>query len=172
MLKKVFLVALSTLFFAAGCKKEQTSLSIDDIPTKARIVGNITCMTQLVDSTHNGNSTHIYAGVSNRKVTLTIDNSELAPNGKGEGFSVFAGITDMNGNFDIEVPVIDANTSVTVIPEPFIGSYVHKTVIKDVYDTYYEETENVEALFSASRTFSVSPYGITVADFEYNTQKR
>ncbi|MDE6183790.1 MAG: hypothetical protein K2F53_05150 [Rikenellaceae bacterium] len=171
MLKKVFLVALSTLFFVAGCKKEQTSLSIDDIPTKARIVGNITCMTQLVDSTHNGLSTSIYAGVSNKKVTLTIDNSQLAPNGKGNGVSAFTCTTDINGNFDIEVPVIDANTSVTVIPEPFIGSYVHKTVMKDVNDTY-EETENVEVLFSASRTFRVSPYGITVADFEYNTQKR
>lgn len=171
MLKKVFLVALSTLFFAAGCKKEQTSLSIDDIPTKARIVGNITCMTELVDSMHNGQSMRSYVGVSNRKVILTIANSQLAPNGKGDGVSAFTCTTDLDGNFDIEVPVVDANTSVTIIPEPFIGSYVHKTVMKDVNDTY-EKTENVEVLFSASRTFSVSPYGITVADFEYNTQER
>lgn len=116
-LKTLIAVAVATLAFTS-CSEEQTSLSINDIPGKAKIIGSFTYNDgQTTSSSTTANSDK---PVMNTTVYVKISNASLSPN-SGNGYTIFETTTNANGEYEIEIPAVETGTDVTIQAASFIG---------------------------------------------------
>lgn len=122
----------------AGCEKEQSSLTIEDIPEKATIVGSY-----YYDAGVSAKSSSSYVRdieiLANHPVYVQIDNSTLQAG--ATGVTIFATATNAKGEFEITVPVslTTSGVSVEVYPEPFVEKYSEVVGLasgKPVVETY------------------------------------
>ena len=143
-MKTIFKAAMlfaSALLVFSSCLKEQTGLSIGDIPGTAKVMGKLSI-----------NEGQAYEGdkfvdlkkpAANVEVIVKVSNDDLSPNG-ASGYTDYTTTTKEDGSFEVIVPAVDAGVAYEVVAPAFVG--VKKTlssqVIKDG-EFLFEETEGV-----------------------------
>lgn len=118
--KVASMLAICALMFA-GCAKEQSSMNIEDIPGRAKIIGYLS-----YDSGQaymNGEYVQRIQPAANKTVYVRVKNSSLSLKGNADGYTVFQATTDEKGAFSVEIPATDSGVSVEVQPETFTGVY-------------------------------------------------
>lgn len=120
-LKTLMIVAIAALAFSS-CSEDQTSLSINDIPGKAKIIGSFTYNDNQAVSSTLPSATSVKP-VMNMKVYVMISNKSLDPKDNAKGYTTYETTTDANGEYTIEIPAVETGTSVTIQGAPFEGKY-------------------------------------------------
>lgn len=157
---------LATAFFFAGCSKEQSSLSLDDITTKAKIAGRLHYSEG--QTYEDGNFKEQVSVAAGKKVYIDVNNASLSGGYKGYGYTTFETISDENGKFEIEVPAVhnrynSYGTEIIIRPEAFNGKVSTFYDIKDGVPTF----KSKEAVFHARVSKQALPNDVVVANIKY-----
>ena len=155
------------LMAMVGCSKEQSSLEIQDIPGKAKILGSFSY--DAGQGYSNGVYVQLIKPAANVKVVVKVDNSSLSPNGKATGYTYYETTTDEQGAYEVQVPAVDKGTIVMVAPEPFFETYTKVVSV----DNGTPVSEKEEKLYKISpETRNVTPNDIQIFDAKYTDQER
>lgn len=155
MKKVLFLafVAIMSVCFT-GCKR-QTSFEVDDITTKAVIMGKVTAITGKDKA---GNDVKSY--VADRTVFIEISNNDLSPNGNANGYTTMTVVTDSEGEYSIEIPTVKNGVSVTVRVGDYTGQYSE--------EDYYGEKKYTSVIYSAlAKNIDIKPDQIKKCELTY-----
>lgn len=125
-IKTLMFSAITALFFVS-CSEDQTSLSIDDIQGKATLIGSFTYDDNQSTSSSSTSSATSEKPVMNTTVYVKIANSSLDPKENATGYTVYETTTDANGEYKIEIPVVETGTEVTIQAESFVGKRYEST---------------------------------------------
>ena len=119
--KILSVVALVALL--AGCAKEQSSFSAEDIPGRATIIGSYH-----YDAGQDWDDDvyiQLIKPLAGHTVYAQVSNSSLKSG--STGYTVYEAVTDAKGNFSISIPATLQGTQVQVYPKPWLGK--HKEVV-------------------------------------------
>ena len=163
---KAAALAISALVAFSSCLKEQSSLTIDDIPGKAKVTGTLVIYegTDYVD----GNFVSLKKPAANTEVTAKIDNGSFTSGG-GRGTTDFTVQTDENGYFEIVIPAVSGGVRFMMSAPPFKGDF---KVVKGSKDGEVV-VENQPGVYSinTSETYFVEPGQIREVLLEYSHEK-
>jgi hypothetical protein len=123
-MKRFFYAAFMAVVCAvmcASCEKEQSSMTIEDIPGRAVIRGKLTY--DAGQAYVNGTYVQQILPASSKTVVVRVKNSTLSPTKKADGYTTYQVTTGSDGAFSIEIPATDSGVEVEVSPESFIGNY-------------------------------------------------
>lgn len=109
-------VLVAALF--AGCSEDQTSLNINSVPGRAKIIGSLAYSEGNV--LDNGAFKELIKPAANKEVAIEIPNSAF--NASAAGVTTFTVTTNAEGKYEIEIPVVN-NTTVTIKPADFTGNF-------------------------------------------------
>lgn len=156
-----------TIIALASCSKEQSSLNIEDVPGKAKIMGTLAY--DAGQGFSNGVYTQLIKAAANTRVVAKVSNSSILSSSKG--YTIYETLTDENGNYSIEVPAdYDGGVSVQILADPFFATY--SEVVDANNNTPKFETKEVLFKLSDSQTFTMSPNGIQIYDASYSYNDR
>lgn len=158
------LAAAMVAMLATSCSEEQTSLTIDEITTTAKIVGQVSYQTGTEWDATTSTVKNKYAVAVNKKVIIEIDNSELKSG--AQGITVYETATDAKGNYEIAVPIVGASMGVTIKAETFnddMKTYDGMTAAEPIKPVY--KTENYT--YSYATITKVNSATMTVVDMQY-----
>lgn len=165
----VLAVGLIATALFSGCSQDQSSISINDIQGKAKIIGNLSYSEG--QTYEGGKFVELVKPAAEKKVYVEVSNASLSPNGSAQGYTLYETVTDAEGNYEIEVPAVakTAGTSVTIRTEDFVGKR----------QLLYEISEQVpvfkatDVVFTCNeKTESLKPNQIKVADMKYGFKER
>ena len=162
-----FAALLMTVVAMVGCSKEQSSLDIQDIPGKAKILGSFSY--DAGQGYTNGMYVQLIKPAANIKVVVKVSNASLSPNGNAAGYTYYETKTNEQGAYEVEVPAVDKGTTVVIAPDPFFDVYAKVVSVKDGEPVYEKE----EKLYKVGpKTISVTPNDIQIFDAQYTDQER
>lgn len=160
-------ILLMMLF--AGCSKEQTSMSIEDIRERAKIIGNL-CYNE-GQRYEGGNIVDKISPAANKRILIEVSNASLSPTGTAQGNTTFTTMTDKEGNYSIEIPVAakSQGTVITIKAETFEGT---QSVLKSLNQPS-PEFETKKGVYSyAGQTEIVKPNETIVCNMMYQFTER
>ena len=150
-----------------GCSKEQSSLNIEDIPGKAKILGSFSF--DAGQGYSNGKYIRLIKPAANVKVVVKVSNASLSPNGNAEGYTYYETTTSDNGTYEVEIPAVDDGTTIKIAPYPFFATY-SKVVSVENNTPVFEKEERLYKIDEETR--SVNPNDIQIFDAQYSEQER
>ena len=107
----------------ASCSEDQTSLNINSLPGKAKIIGSLT-YSEGTTLTEGGQFVELIKPAANKEIIFTIPNEAYTGNAESKGNSVFKTKTDANGKYEIEIPAsIVKATPISIQPVDFTGNF-------------------------------------------------
>lgn len=163
MMRKIKITAVAVLMamLAISCTHEQTTLSLEDIPSRVSVIGKLIYVHTVIDD-GSGEVVNKYFSASGRKVFVEIENSYF--DSQAQGITVFQTITDSVGNYKLEIPILNSDMQVTITAEPFLGKIsFNDQMITNMVPTYKKR----EVLYHYSTVKTLSRNSITLADVEY-----
>ena len=121
---KVFAVSAFVTLAFVSCTKEETSISIEDLPGRAVVKGTVYYSEKQeyvpATSQKEAHIENVYTPVANKRVFLRISNASIIDD--QEGYTTFETQTDEEGNYEFEIPVPDEAITVELQAEAFEGS--------------------------------------------------
>lgn len=155
MMTKVFSMRLGmvacALLTLGACVKEQSSLSVEDIPGRATITGQLTYSKG--QEFTGGKFREITAPAAGVTVYADIENSGYKDG--ASGFTTLTTVTDNGGNYEFSVPATSSGVHVTIRANDFIGTNKRVTGFEDNGNVKIEEFDGIYTL--DDETFSVRP---------------
>lgn len=150
-----------------GCSKEQSSLDIQDIPGKAKIIGNFSydAGQGYVDDIY----VQLIKPAANIKVVVKVSNSSLSPNGNATGYTYYETTTNEQGAYEVEVPAVDRGTTVVIAPDPFFDTYAKVVSVEDG-EPVFEYEEKIYKINPTTK--NVTPNDVQIFDAQYSYQER
>lgn len=107
----------------ASCSEDQTSLNVNSLPGKAKIIGSLT-YSEGTTLTEGGQFVELIKPAANKEIIFTIPNEAYTGNAESKGNSVFKTKTDANGKYEIEIPAsIVKATPISIQPVDFTGNF-------------------------------------------------
>lgn len=172
---RLFLAAVTVAMLGTSCSEDQTSLTIEEIPGTAKVIGQVSYPTgtewRAGATVGSGESVETFAIAANKKVIIEVQNSEFKP-GAANGITVFETTTDAKGNYEIEVPISGTGSmQVTIKAETFTGEMKEfdrlstETTPAPIYKT-------VPVTYSYTTSASVNSTTVTVEDITYTSTPR
>lgn len=162
---KLFVAATFVAMLATSCSEEQTSLTIEEIPGTAKVIGQVSYQTGTEWNATTSIAEAKYAAAANKKVIVEIQNSEFKSG--AQGVTVYETTTDSKGNYEIEVPISKASMNVTIKAETFTGEMkMYDSMSTSTPSTPIYKTQYVTYSYSSTPQ-SVSSTTITVIDMKY-----
>lgn len=172
--KSAMLIASALVVFSS-CLKEQTALSIEDIPGTAKVMGTLTYNEgQAYEGGKFVELKKVAAGV---EVVVKVFNDDLTPadessddpNVSVTGYTDYSTITDENGAFEIEVPAVDNGVKYKIFAPSFEG--VKKELKADCWkggEPVFDEAEGVFVLDDQPGSMTLKPGSISVEKVAYS----
>ncbi len=162
---KAFAACTIVAMVFAGCSEDQTSLDVNSVPGRAKIIGSLTYSEGLVEI--DGQFKELIKPAANKEVVFTVPNSAYTGNQNNQGNSVFKTTTDANGKYEIEIPAsIVEETPISIKPADFTGNFYR--VIRKNNEFV---TDTVLAVYHVNQTPSVTetlyPNQICFSDLTY-----
>lgn len=152
---------MATLF--ASCSEDQTSLSIEDIPGKAKIMGFVTYNSGAANSNDGTTQRNVMLPATGKTIYVEISNASFK--GSAGGVTTYKTTTDAKGKFEIEIPAV-SYTDVTIKAAGFEGTQ-KKTVTDGLPAT--NTLASVEGFFGMiSRNVTVSVNETILENMSYN----
>ena len=163
--KSAMLLASALVVFSS-CLKEQTALSIEDIPGSAKVMGILTFNKgQAYEGGKFIELKEVAAGV---EVIVKVDNASLSPNGNATGTTDYATTTDENGVFEVIIPAVDGGVTYEIFAPSFQGvkKELSASCMKE-NELVFEENEGVFE-FRYTGANSLYPGSVEVVNQEYS----
>ena len=114
--KSAMLLASALVVFSS-CLKEQTALSIEDIPGSAKVMGILTYNKgQAYEGGKFIELKEVAAGV---EVIVKVHNERLSPKGNATGTTDYATTTKEDGSFEVIVPAVDRGVTYEIFAPSF-----------------------------------------------------
>ena len=134
-------MAIAACVFSS-CKEDQTSLSVDSLPGKAKIMGRLVYND---GRTTTGSSSSVDQPAANTTVYLEIDNSSIKA--QASGVTVRTTTTDADGYFECEIPTNDEGVDITIKGAPFEGVYYTSSTDKEecIYNNATSTSQNISS---------------------------
>lgn len=163
---KMFAVVAVAAMALTGCAKEESSLSIDDLPGRAKVKGIVYYSNEqkYVKETENTDPVvkDLYVPKAEVKVLAKIDNASL--DARANGYTIFETTTDAEGRYEFEIPVPENGIAIELEALPFEG-------MKNTYDGRFNNTPQFsekEGVFKNGKArVTLSPNGIENKDIKY-----
>ena len=155
----------SALVVFSSCLKEQTALSIEDIPGSAKVMGILTFNKgQAYEGGKFIELKEVAAGV---EVIVKVDNASLSPNGNATGTTDYATTTNEDGSFEVIVPAVDGGVSYEIFAPSFQDTYksLSERSWKDG-EPVFDESEGVYELSKAG-SMTLKPGSVAVENAVY-----
>lgn len=162
--KSAMLLASALVVFSS-CLKEQTALSIEDIPGSAKVMGILTFNKgQAYEGGKFIELKEVAAGV---EVIVKVDNASLSPNGNATGTTDYATTTNEDGSFEVIVPAVDGGVSYEIFAPSFQDTYksLSERSWKDG-EPVFDESEGVYELSKAG-SMTLKPGSVAVENAVY-----
>ena len=120
----------SALVVFSSCLKEQTGLSIEDIPGKAKIMGRLSINEG--QTYEGGKFVDLKKPAANVEVIVKVSNSSLSPT-SADGYTDYKTTTNEDGSFEVVIPAVDGGVSYEVVAPTIVGTMktLSSAVIKD-----------------------------------------
>lgn len=165
---KIFMAILSVAVMFS-CSKEQSSLDINSIPTKAIVMGKL-CYDAGMDYVNNS-YVQLIKPVANQKITVMVSNEDLSPDGTAEGYTIYETYSNESGDYKIEVPVTPKGTDVVVKPSTFTSKYSSFESVEELSSNIKFEEKEKE--FSTTEDkLTLFPNDLEISDFNYTDLDR
>ena len=162
--KSAMLLASALVVFSS-CLKEQTALSIEDIPGSAKVMGILTFNKgQAYEGGKFIELKEVAAGV---EVIVKVDNASLSPNGNATGTTDYATTTKEDGSFEVIVPAVDGGVTYEIFAPSFQDTYksLSERSWKDG-EPVFDESEGVYEL-SKTGSMTLKPGSVAVENAVY-----
>lgn len=160
----VFTAVIAAMMVIPGCSEDQSSLSLEDFPGKAKLSGTLSYNEGQAYS--NGKYTELNKVAANMPLNVLIRNSALVAGAKG--YTTLETVTDAEGKYEIEVPVPDGGITVRLRASSFTGT---RTLVKD-WENNSPVFENQEVVFKLDETLDIEPDDILVENLKYGFVER
>lgn len=148
-LVKAAIFFASAMVMFSSCLKEQTGLSVEDIPGVAKISGKL--MIDEGQAYEDGRFVELLRPAANYQITAKVDNNTLSPT-SAQGNTEYTVTTNEDGTFEIVIPAVDAGVNVELVAPAFLGvqSQLSSLVINDGQMLF----ENVEGKYSYNKNLT------------------
>lgn len=163
-MKTIFKAAMllaSVLVLFSSCLREQSSLTIEDIPGSAKVTGTLVVWkgTDFVD----GKFVSLKEPKANTEVTIKVSNGSFA-NG-GSGTTDYTATTNDEGYFECVIPAVDKGVEFSVSAPAFVEDFLKVKGGKDGVP----EIEKIGGVYAVDKTatYSVQPGDIKDVYVEY-----
>lgn len=168
--KTTFTLAVVIAVFA-GCSEDQSSLSIDNLPGKAQIVGKVTYSPRDTYDSYMANIESPMEAAVNKTVFVEVKNSSLGMDPMAQGYTTYTAVTDSKGEYEIEIPVSMMGTDIRVSANDFLGerlSYIYS------FELYKYEKQMVEVVYISNPKYAlgIQPNSLKVVDLQYEYRTR
>ncbi len=131
---KMFAVIAVAAMAFMGCAKEESSLSIDDLPGRAKVKGTVYYSNEqkYIKETEDTDPMlkDLYVPKAEVKVLAKIDNASL--DAGANGYTIFETTTDAEGRYEFEIPVPENGVEIELEALPFEGT-------KNSFDSLYRK---------------------------------
>lgn len=177
---KAAMLFASALVVFSSCLKEQTALSIEDIPGKAKVVGYLTLNKGIAYD--GGKFSELKAPAADREVIVKVNNKSLDSHADPNSWTDYSAVTNAEGFFEVVIPAVEAGVKFKVVAPSFVDKYSQmspeiiaggEVLISDV-DCYYGlEVERDDLmvkpgqLFAITEQFNVNFIGTTASFMDY-----
>ena len=168
-LNAVGLAAACVALFTLGCSKEQTSMSVNDIQGRVKIVGSLSYNEG--QTFENGQFKEVIKPAADTRVFIKVSNASLSPTSTANGYTTYEVVTDSEGKYEIEVPATEKRegTEIVVQPQSFIG----KRTILESFDNGNPIFKTTDVVFSAPyQILNANPNDYKVLDVSYGFTER
>ena len=162
--KSAMLLASALVVFSS-CLKEQTALSIEDIPGSAKVMGILTF--NKGQAYEGGKFIELKEAAAGVEVIVKVDNASLSPNGNATGTTDYATTTKEDGSFEVIVPAVDGGVSYEIFAPSFQDTYksLSERSWKDG-EPVFDESEGVYEL-SKTGSMTLKPGSVAVENAVY-----
>lgn len=116
---KAFAAFALVAVLATGCSEDQTSLDVNSVPGRAKIIGNVAYSEGTI--LENGQFKEIIKPAANKDIYLEIDNAEFTAN--STGVSTWKVRTNETGKFEINIPVPANGATINIQAADFTGKF-------------------------------------------------
>lgn len=160
-----FIVAILLVATMFSCSKEQSSLDVSSIPTKAIVMGKLCYDAGM--SYANSTYVQLIKPVVNQKVTVMVSNEDLSPDGSAEGYTIFETYTNESGDYSIQVPVTTQGTEVIVKPSSFLSEYSEFKSLSASIGSKPEFEKTEKEFWTPQDELILYPNDLEISDFNY-----
>lgn len=162
--KSAMLLASALVVFSS-CLKEQTALSIEDIPGTAKVMGILTF--NKGQAYEGGKFVELKEAAAGVEVIVKVDNAKLSPNGNATGTTDYAATTKEDGSFEVIVPAVDKGVTYEIFAPSFQDTYksLSERSWKDG-EPVFDEKDGVYEL-SKSGSMTLKPGSVAVENAVY-----
>lgn len=115
---KVAMLFASALMVFSSCLKEQTGLTIEDIPGTAKISGKL--MINEGQAYEGGKFVELLKPAANYELIIKVSNNSLSPT-SAQGNTDYTVTTNEDGTFEVVIPAVDAGVDCEVVAPAFLG---------------------------------------------------
>ncbi len=163
--KSAMLLASALVVFSS-CLKEQTALSIEDIPGSAKVMGILTF--NKGQAYEGGKFVELKEAAAGVEVVVKVDNATLSPNGNATGTTDYTTTTNEDGSFEVIVPAVDGGVTYEIFAPSFQDVYkkLSENCMKD-NDIVFEES-NAVFNFNYESNERLYPGSVHVVNEEYS----
>ena len=161
---KVAMLFASALMVFSSCLKEQTGLTIEDIPGTAKISGKL--MINEGQAYQGGKFVELLKPAANYELIVKVSNNSLSPT-SAQGNTDYTVTTGEDGTFELVIPAVDAGVDCEVVGPAFLGKQtkLSATAINDG-ELLFEE---VEGKYSFNKNLSsLRPGDVEVVNGVYS----
>lgn len=161
---KAAVLFASAMMVFSSCLKEQTGLSVEDIPGVAKISGKL--MINEGQAYENGKFVELLKPAANYQLIAKVDNNTLSPT-SAQGNTEYTVTTGEDGTFEVVIPAVDAGVDVELVAPAFLGvqNKLSSVAISDGQILFDE----VEGKYSYTKNLSgLRPGDVEVVNGVYN----
>lgn len=162
---KVAMLFASALMVFSSCLKEQTGLTIEDIPGTAKISGKL--MINEGQAYQGGKFVELLKPAANYELIVKVHNNTLFKNAAPDTYTNYTVTTGEDGTFELVIPAVDAGVDCDVVGPAFLGKQtkLSATAINDG-ELLFEE---VEGKYSFNKNLSsLRPGDVEVVNGVYS----
>lgn len=150
----------------AGCTREQSSFSIEDLKGRTKISGILSY--NLGQAYENGKYSELHKVAADKPVYVRVNNTSYSLTGAAFGYTQFETKTNANGEYEIEVPVPDKGAQIFLSAPSFAA----KRTLLESWENG-PVFKNQEVIFEMNETsLTVYPNDILFKDLKYGFTPR
>lgn len=161
---KAAMLFASAMMLFSSCLKEQTGLTVEDIPGVAKISGKL--MINEGQAYEGGKFVELLKPAANYELLARVSNASLSPTSSAQGYTDYSVTTNEDGTFEIVIPAVDGGVDCELVAPSFLGvqSQLSSAAISEGQMLF----ENVEGKYSYKKNlYSLRPGDVEVVNGVY-----
>ena len=162
---KAAMLFASAMVVFSSCLKEQTGLTVEDIPGVAKISGKL--MIDEGQAFEGGKFVQLLKPAANYELLARVSNESLSPTSDAQGYTDYSVTTNEDGTFEIVIPAVDGGVDCELVAPSFLGvkSELSSAAISDGQMLF----EDVEGKYSFEKNlYSLRPGDVEVVNGVYS----